>query len=386
MRRISWFAVVVLAIVALVAACAPAQQAPAKPAEPAKPAAQPAKPAAEPAKPAAEPAKPAAAPEAAKPTAAGAKRIRIGTCAPNKPDDLSLAWLLTEFKNRVEKGSNGQLEVQVHWAGSLYCEVSAIKAMLDGAIEMSTSSVQNAGTFTKGFFVLDMPFLFNSFDEVKKTIVLGPFNQQIKDLVNKDQPNMLTIAYINTDGLRDLECSKRVVTPSDMRGLKIRTTETPTDVATWKALGAIATPIAWAETYTAGTQNLIQCIGVGAGFWPITAKMYEWHKYITLIDYQTQLNVVHINKKFLESLPQDQQKLILDTAAALEKEGADIDIKYTEKALEWLKTQGKQEIITLTPEQKQQWVERAKPVYDEFKDRIPAGLLEGIQNHIKTLR
>lgn len=379
MRLRAWIVVAVIAAVALAAACAPAP-----PPAPKTPAAQPAPaaPAAAP-KPADQPAKPAA--EAPKP-AATAKKIRIGTCSPQKPDQLSLAWLLTEFKTRVEKGSNGQLVVEPYWAGALYCEVAAIKAMLDGAVEMATSSVQNAGTFTKAFFVLDMPFLFQSYDELEKAVILGPLNQRIKDLVTADQPNMKTIAYINTDGLRDLECSKKVVTPADLRGLKVRTTETPTDVAIWKALGAIATPIAWAETYTAGTQNLIQCIGVGAGYWPITAKMYEWHKYITLIDYQSQVNVVHINTRFLASLPAEQQKLILDTAAQLEKEGAKLDREYTEKNLELLRTQYKQEIITLTPAQKKEWVDKAQPVYAEFKDRMPAGLLDELQNYLKTLR
>ncbi|MBI4507266.1 MAG: TRAP transporter substrate-binding protein [Chloroflexi bacterium] len=377
---------VVAAVALVAAACAPAPQpAPAKPAAPAqeKPAAA-AQPA--PAKPAQE--KPAAQAQPAKPAAAapGARVIRVGTQVPDKADALSISWVLSQLRDRLKQRSNGQLDMQIHWNGSLYSEVSAIKAMLDGAVDMSPSSVQNAGTFTKAFFVLDMPFLFDSYDELEKAVVLGPFNKRIKELVTKDQPNMLSILFSNTDGLRDIECSKKVVTPADLRGLKIRTTETPTDVAIWKALGATATPIAWAETYTAGTQNLIQCIGVGAGYWPINNKHYEWHKYITLIDYQSQVNVVHLSKKFFDSLSPEHQKLVMDTVAEVEKEAAKLDRQYTDKNLEALKTQFKQEIITLTPAQKKEWVDKAQPVYAEFKDRLPAGILDDLQSFLKTVR
>lgn len=73
-------------------------------------------------------------------------------------------------------------------------------------------------------------------------------------------------------------------------------------------------------------------------------------------------------------------------AAEVEKEAIQVDQQLTDKWIDWLKTEGKQQIHTLSPEQKQQWVERGKPVYDEFKDKIPAGLLDEMQNYLKTLR
>jgi TRAP-type C4-dicarboxylate transport system substrate-binding protein len=375
---------VLVTVVLVIVACQPTQQAPAKPAAqaPAAPAAPAAKPA-EPAKPAAQPAKPAAEKPAAQP---GAKKLRIATCAPDRPDGLSPSWAYKEFAERVQKRSNGQIETQVHWAGSLYCEVAALKAMLDGAIEAGTASVQNSGTFTKAFFVIDMPFLFQSVEEEQKVLIEGPYNKRLKDLVMRDQPNMMPLIFTLNEGLRDVQCTKQVMVPSDMRGLKIRTTETPTDVAIWKAFGAIATPIAWAETYTAGTQNLIQCVATTTGFWLISAKQYEWTRHITLIDYQTQIQQLSINKKWFDALSPELQKVITDVAAEVEKEAIAVDKQIVDKWVQWLKTEGKQQIYTPTPEQKQQWVERAKPVYDEFKDKIPAGLLEEMQNYLKSIR
>jgi TRAP-type C4-dicarboxylate transport system substrate-binding protein len=277
-------------------------------------------------------------------------KMRLATCIPDKPDGMSAAWAVATFRDRIKERSKGQLEVQVFWAGSLYCEVAAIKAMLDGAVELGTSSVQNAGTFTKAYFVLDMPYLFPDAEAVAKTVILGPFNRRLKELVMQDQPHLMPLILTLNEGLRDLQCSKKVLTPAELRGIKIRTTETPTDVATWKAFGAIATPIAWAETYTAGTQNLIQCLAVTTGFWLVNSKHYEWTKHVTLVDYQTQIHPININKKFFDSLPPDLRKLVLDTAAEVEREAVEVDKRYTDKWTEWLKTNGKQELHTLTPD------------------------------------
>ncbi len=310
-------------------------------------------------------------------------KIRLATCIPDKPDGMSAAWAVATLRDRLKERSKGQLDIQVFWAGSLYCEVAAIRAMLDGAVEMATSSVQNTGTFTRAYFVLDMPYLFPDADAVAKSVILGPFNRRLKDLVTQDQPLLMPLILTLNEGLRDVQCSKKVLTPADLRGIKIRTTETPTDVAAWKAFGAIATPIAWSETYTAGTQNLIQCLAVTTGFWLVNSKHYEWTRHVTLIDYQTQIHPININKKFFDSLPADLQKLVLGTAAEVEKEAVEVDKRYTDKWIEWLKTNGKQEVYTLMPEQKRQWVDKAKPVYEQFKDKIPAGLLEEIQRYVK---
>jgi TRAP-type C4-dicarboxylate transport system substrate-binding protein len=53
-------------------------------------------------------------------------------------------------------------------------------------------------------------------------------------------------------GYRNVVTSKKEVKkPEDLRGLKIRTIQAPTDVAALNAMGANATPMAFGEVYTA---------------------------------------------------------------------------------------------------------------------------------------
>lgn len=121
-------------------------------------------------------------------TAAPAKvyKARLATSIPNKPDDLSSAWAIEAFRSRLKERTGGQVELEVFWAGQLYSEVAAIKAMLDGAVEFSSSTSSNASGFTRAYFVLDMPYLFPNVDVLGKTIVAGPFNKRLKEMVTKD--------------------------------------------------------------------------------------------------------------------------------------------------------------------------------------------------------
>lgn len=311
---------------------------------------------------------------------------RLATSIPNRPSDLSSAWAIEEFRSRLKERSQGRIDLQVFWGGQLYSEVAAVKAMLDGAVEFGTATSANTATFTRAYFVLDMPYLFPSADVLGKTLILGPFNKTLKEMVSKDQPNMMPLIIMRNEGLRDLQCSKKVLVPADLRGLKVRTPETPVDLAIWRDLGAIATPISWAETYTAGTQNLIQCLAVSTGYWVIAGKAHEWTGHITRVGYQAQLHVINVSSKFLSSLPADQQKLVLQVAKEVESEAVGVDDKYAEKWVNWLKTEGKQTIYVLNDAQRKEWVEKSAPVYSKFKDKIPPGLVDELRSHMKTIQ
>ena len=313
-------------------------------------------------------------------------RPKLATGVPNNPEGLSTSWAIAAFRDRVKERSNGAIDIQVFWGGSLYSEGASLKAMLDGAIEFSSSSTANAGVYSRTYFALDVPYLFPSADALGRTLILGPLNQKIKSLVTREQPQLIPLIFTRNEAFRDLQCNRKVLVPSDLRGYKVRTTDTAVDVATFRSFGAVPTPIAWAEVYTAGTQNMIQCLAVTTGYWLVSSRAYEWTKDITRIEYQAQLHAINVSAKFLSALPPDQQKLIIETATEVEREALSIDQKYVDKWTAWLRAEGKQVIHTLSDDQKQQWVEKAATVEKQLQDKIPSGLLDDIRVEISRAK
>ena len=88
-----------------------------------------------------------------------------------------------------------------------------------------------------------MPFLFRSYEAADKvldgTIGAGP-HEAVR------QGRDWSACDFLDNGFRDVTNSKQPVkAPADLKGMKIRTMESPTHLAIWRAIGANPTPMAW---------------------------------------------------------------------------------------------------------------------------------------------
>lgn len=114
----------------------------------------------------------------------------------------------------------------------------------------------------------------------------------------------------------------------DMNGLKIRVQEAPVWFALLHDLNATATPVPFAELYTAlqqgmvdGQENPIASIA--------SSKFYEVQKYMSLDGHTYAAGSAIINKKFYDSLPPEYQKAV-DEAALYARDAQRNDINGKE--------------------------------------------------------
>ena len=123
----------------------------------------------------------------------------------------------------------------------------------------------------------------------------------------------MTLIGIQKRGPRRLTSSFPVRTPADLAGLKLRVPEIPRWVAVWGGLGALPTPVAFAEVYNAlqtgvvdAQENPVQLIYSG--------RFFEVNRYVMLTDHVHTKYHWTINNDFLNSLPQDLRTLVLESA------------------------------------------------------------------------
>ena len=90
--------------------------------------------------------------------------------------------------------------------------------------------------------LFDLPFLFRDNEHMKR-VVRGPIGQQVyAELERKTGIKLLMTGL--PDGPRSVWNSRRAVrTPDDMKGIKLRVMQGPLLVDTFRALGAIPTPM-----------------------------------------------------------------------------------------------------------------------------------------------
>ena len=154
----------------------------------------------------------------------------------------------------LEKGSNGRFKLEQHAAGSLGGEREMIEGTQLGTIDVVMVSTGPVGNFVPATLVLDIPFLFRDYAHAR-AVLDGPIGQEI--LAKFPEKGMVGLGWGEL-GFRHVTTSARGIdAPDDMKGLKIRTMENPIHLEAFRALGALPTPMAWPEVFTALQQGTV---------------------------------------------------------------------------------------------------------------------------------
>ena len=245
--------------------------------------------------------------------------IKLATSAPVNNITLSSiegAGLSSEhtvavvFKRLVEQKTAGQIEVKIYPDSQLGDEREQWQSMQEGIVQMSTASAAPLAGFVSEWMAFNIPYLTDS-EEVLLDVLNGPVGDAFKDLVKKKiDVRILGWAWL---GFRNFTCNKPIHSVADMKGLKIRVTQSPEKVKLVEGLGAHAAPISWSELYTAlqqgvvdGQENPLAIIEQG--------KLYEVQKHMILDGHTLGVLPISISETFFQSLSAEQQRIVQDAA------------------------------------------------------------------------
>ncbi len=279
------------------------------------------------------------------------------------------------FKSYVEKESDGRLAVEIFPAGILGKEAEMIESVKMGNIEMYVG-----GPFdpqTEKLNLILMPFFFENQEALMRVA-----KSDIGAAIRKDgEKNNLKLLAFGDAGSRQITNNIREIkSPSDMKGLKIRTPGMESIIKCMETLGANTVSLPYADVYMAlktgvvdGQENPLANIG--------DMKFYEVQKYMTYIDYQFHPEVISANLKFFNSLPVDLQKIIEDGAWIFTEEQNKLRSAMDSVVLDKIKAQGVK-VYTPTAQEKKAFMDASAPVYDYFinKGVFSREELEAVRN------
>ena len=281
---------------------------------------------------------------------------------------------LIVFKNYVESASNGAIQVEL-FIGTQLCSKGAecLQGVADGSIDVYISTSGGAAGIFPYVQVLDLPYLMAD-DRVAEHVLSGEFTRTVRKMALKNSGDKIRLMTIgNTGGWRNFANTKRrVQSPSDMEGLKIRTVVADLPQELVRALGASPTPIPWPELFTSfqtgvveGSKNGITDI-MGMKF-PDAGLQYvtlDGHAYMGALWWMS-------NDKFM-SLPNDMRTIVVDGFAQLQQATfASPKRKSIQAYADFVAGGG--DLYVPTPEEKAAFKSAAAPVYDWFKANIDGG-------------
>ena len=215
------------------------------------------------------------------------------------------------FANAVKQKSGGRIEVQVAPSAQLGDDAAMITALRSGTLDMSANSQGATAAIVPEYGAFGMPFLFTSADQAFK-LLDGPLGKELADA--SAAKGLIVLGYWD-NGIRHISNNKRpVLTPADMKGLKIRTPPDAVTIDIMTALGAETQQIKFAELYVALQQGVVDgqenpLVNVYA------SKLYEVQKYISLTGHKFEMNPFLMSKRTWDKLSDADKKAIQEAAA-----------------------------------------------------------------------
>jgi len=302
--------------------------------------------------------------------------IKIGTIQPDSHPDCVL--MREVFKSYVEKNSGGRIKVELYPNAQMGGDREMAEAVQVGILQMALPVTSITANFEKSFNVVELPYLFTTRESAFKALD-GELGKELDNRLLRT--GMMNLGYFE-NGFRHITNNKRpIYSPSDLKGMKIRTMEVPPHIAFFKKLGANPTPMSFGELYTAlqqgtvdGQENPIVLIH--------DSRFYEVQKYCSLTGHV--FSVVHIltNKSFMDSLPADLQQVVKEGARRFISKHREVMPQEEQKLIVELRNKGMQ-INDLTPEQKKPFVEAAHSIYDQFKGEIGEDIISLAEKSVK---
>lgn len=148
----------------------------------------------------------------------------------------------------IEQRTGGRYKIQLYPSATLGKESDLNQGLSLSTVDIIISAASFQAQVSKPLGVTYFPFAFRDFDHVQAYAKSDLYKRLAEGYEKATGNRIVALTYAAE---RHVTSSKPILTPADMKGLKIRVPDAAAYMAFPKALAANPTPIALAEVYTA---------------------------------------------------------------------------------------------------------------------------------------
>lgn len=182
----------------------------------------------------------------------GRRIVRIGH---NQATDHPTHVALLEFEKYVESKLGDQYNVEVYPSELLGSQTDMVQLTQTGAIDFCVASNSILETFSDNYTLFNMPYLFASAEAYHASMDDSDITGPIFDSTKK--AGFEAVTWIDAGTRNFYTVSTPIHSPADLKGLKIRVQQSPTNVEMMRLLGGSATPMGFGDVYTALQSHII---------------------------------------------------------------------------------------------------------------------------------
>lgn len=292
--------------------------------------------------------------------------------AENTPKGLAAS----KFAELVEEKTNGEVKVHVYPNASLYNDENEFKALQNGDVEMIIPTFSKMTSYIPKWQVLDLPYLFNTDEEVHD-VLTGSIGGQLLDELAPYQVKGLGFWH---NGFKHLTSADDPIhTYENLRGLRVRTMPSKILEKQFETVGATPIPISFSEVFSDLEIHSIDAQENTAS--NIYSKgFYKVQQHMTLTKHGILGYSVLMNEHFWQTLPAKIQKQLTEAMKETTDWQFEQAVSMNRKDLHKLQQQDGFTIIEMTATERARFKEKLAPVYDYYYENVDDDtVLEQIQ-------
>ncbi|MBI3710452.1 MAG: TRAP transporter substrate-binding protein DctP [Proteobacteria bacterium] len=231
-------------------------------------------------------------------------------------------------------------DFEPHFNSTLFKQGTELVAIQRGNLEMGNIAPQDISKQIPSWSLLTAAYLFRDADHIKKTFA-SDVGREMNKLV-KDQLGVVILAptYFGTRQV-NLKPTRKINTPADMAGIKLRMPPGEAWQLLGEAMGANVTPVAFAELYTA-----LQSGAVDGQDNPLPGskvnKFYEVTTQFVLTSHLVGYDVLAMSGKIWDAMTPADQKAFQAAVDKVVDWSTAKHIEQEKEAVDFFKAQGLQ--------------------------------------------
>lgn len=307
-------------------------------------------------------------------SASGVQIIRIGhNQSTNHPTHTGLL----AFEEYIEGELGDKYDIQIFPSELLGSQNEMVQLTQTGAITFCVASNSLLETFSDNYTLFNLPYLFASPEAYHASMddpnIVGPIFESTM------QAGFEAVTWLDAGTRNFYTINTPIETPEDLRGLKIRVQQSPTNVRMMELLGGSATPMGFGDVYTALQSQMLD--GAENNELALTDNGHgDICKYYSYTMHQMIPDILIGNLDFMEGLSEEERAIFDEGFQILNQTQRDAWETAVEEAKE--KAENEQGVNfsypDITPFQ-----EVVAPMHDEMLEEYPdlAPIYELIQEH-----
>lgn len=225
---------------------------------------------------------------------------------------------MMEVEKRLEE--SGLFDVECFFASALGGTDDVMEQGLQGVPVVAMSDPGRLAAYVKEFGVIQMPYILEDPEDLDKLIESDLYKGWIKKF---EEQNIKVITSNWYNGARNMVLNAEVKQPSDLNGKKIRTIGNELFVSSIEAMGAIPTPMEWAEVYPSIQQGgLDGCEAQTPSVY--ASRIYEICNTINKTEHFQLITVPVMGKGVFDSWTPEAQEVFVKTFVEVGRENRKI--------------------------------------------------------------